>query len=122
MERYNNVEPYNPSAGPWPLDYSEEEKQAQREAGKQIVQELKDAEAQGHHEFHIPEGIYRIEEPLHLEGYEGMDIYAHQVEIIAEGDAKPEHFRSDTQPGLFQFCRGLGKTIHLAIAGDDWRL
>ena len=94
MERFKNAPPYDPEAGPWPINYSDEEKQAQREAGKDILEKLHEAVEEGRHEFHIPEGIYRVDKALIVDGCHGFHVKAANVEIIAEGDAKPEHFRS----------------------------
>ena len=92
MERYNNPEPYDPHAGPWPIQYSEEDKQAQREAGKELQQRFEKAIAEGQHEFHIPEGVYRIDKVFRVDGHDGLHIRASNVEIVAEGDDKPSHF------------------------------
>ena len=92
MDRFNNPEPYDPTAGPWPVEYSEEEKQAQREAGKHIQEKFQKAIAEGHHEFHIPEGVYRIDSTFHVNDYDGLHIRASNVEIVAEGDPGPLHF------------------------------
>lgn len=92
MERYNNQEPYDPKTGPWPIEYSEEDKHAQREAGKELRERFEKAMADGDHEFHIPEGVYRIEKSLHVDDHDGLHIRAPNVEIVAEGDDKPLHF------------------------------
>ena len=93
MERYNNAEPFDPNAGPWPVDYSDEEKEAQREAGDEIQRKFQEAIAEGHHEFDIPEGVYRINKDFDLGDYEGLHIRAPNVEIVAEGDNQPGHFK-----------------------------
>ena len=92
MERFNNAPPYDPAAGPWPVEFSDEEKQTQREAGKEILQKFDEALAAGHHEFHIPEGVYRIDTVFHVGDYDGLHIRAPNVEIVAEGDPGPLHF------------------------------
>lgn len=93
MERFRNEEPYNPYAGPWPVEYSEEEKAQQREAGQELLQRFKDTLSRGEHAYAIPKGVYRIDTAFLLEQYDGMHFWADHAELIFEGKNSHPHFR-----------------------------
>lgn len=93
MERFKNPQPYNPNAGPWPIEYSEQEKEDQRNAGRDLLQKFKETIAEEGHSFIIPPGVYRIDESFTLEQYHGMHFQATDAELIAEGAGRPVHFR-----------------------------
>lgn len=94
MERYHNQQAYDPDAGPWPVQYSEEEIQQQRDAGNDILQRFRDALSREENCFDIPEGVYRINDCFSVDGYQnGLHIRASNVELIMEGgDNRPQHF------------------------------
>ena len=100
MDMYNNPQPYDPGAGPWPVEFSEEEKQAQRDAGRDLIQRFKDVQEQGGQEFDLPEGVFRITEPFLLDNCEAMHFKASNTELICEGADRPPHFRCNFYPIL----------------------
>ena len=94
MERYRNRQPYDPNAGPWPVQYSEEEMQQQRDAGRNLLERFRETLDKCETVFDISEGVYRIDDCLLLDNYEhGMHFKAANVELIMEGDKRPIHIK-----------------------------
>ena len=95
MELYQNQQPYNPDAGPWPLQFSEEEIEGQRNAGREVLQRFQEAMAeQGTcKHFVIEPGVYRLAAPFVIDHIEDLEIVAADVELIIEGEERNAHFR-----------------------------
>jgi len=94
MELYENQQPYCPDAGPWPIQYSDEEVQQQRDAGQKILQLFQETVANRGKCFEFQPGVYRLAAPFVVEQVDGLEIVAPNVELIVDGNEKYAHFRS----------------------------
>ena len=92
MERYCHPQVFDSNAGPWPIEFSEQEKEEQRAAGTKLQDSFKDAIAQDLHVFEIPPGVYRLDEGFVMDGYNGMHFKADNAELIMEGPGRHSHF------------------------------
>ena len=74
MHRYTNQQPYDPTAGPWPTNHSETEKEAQREAGAKLLEDVRQAVQDGAQGFQIPAGVYRLPDCFCFDNVEGFTL------------------------------------------------
>lgn len=76
--------PYDPSLPARLVVYSDEEKQAQRDAYTKELQGLKDIMAQGGTQYTFPPGVYRSREHIYMEKTRNFTLTLADVEIIIE--------------------------------------
>lgn len=76
---------YDPAAPTMPVRYTDEEKQAQRNAGRALVKEFQVAAREGRKVFNVPKGIYRLDgKRLALDKLSGFTLDWGGSEVILE--------------------------------------
>ena len=83
---YDPAEPYDVNAPLFPIDYTEEQKAAQREAGIALIKEYKDAISLKRTEYRAKPGVYRLPKGMYFDigGYDKFALYLSNCEIIME--------------------------------------
>lgn len=108
MHRYRSQQPFDPNAGPWPTQYSAEEKRQQRDAGQTALADFRNCMANGEKVFEFAPGVYRVDACFQAEDIDGLHIKAPDVEIINESAEWCAHFR-------ILSCKNLKITGHLLL-------